>query len=137
MSYEQKRKDIQGFFSTYFTGVSADKIAWDNVEFSIPEDKSSWVRMSVQNNISNYVSFGPNRRTRRSGIIFIQIFVPENSETLIVSQLTDDIVEVFETKLLNGVIFESPDVREIGVSNGWFQTNISVSFYFDDITTLA
>lgn len=137
MSYEQKRKDIQGFFATYFTALAATKIAWDNVDFEIPSDKSSWCRFSVQHNVSNFVSFGPNRRTRRQGIIFVQIFVIENSETLVASQLTDAVVNVFETKQLGGVVFESPDVREAGVSRGWFQVNISVPFYYDDITSLT
>lgn len=137
MSYEQNRKDIQGFFSTNFTTLNSDKIAWDNVGFSIPEDKSEWVRVSIQNNVSNYVSIGPNRRTRRRGIVFIQIFVPENSETLVCSQIIDDIVNIFETKILSGTVFQSPNVREIGASRGWFQVNISVPFYFDDITILT
>lgn len=137
MTYEANRKSIQGFFSSNFSGVAANKIAWDNVDFTIPDDESAWVRCSVQHNGSNFVSFGPNRRTRRLGIVFIQIFVPENSETLIASQLTDNVVDVFETNSLGGVVFESPDVREAGVTRGWYQVNISVPFYFDDITTVT
>lgn len=137
MSYEQKRKDIQKFFADNFTGVATDKIAWDNVSFDIPKQEEPWVRLSIQNNISDYVSTGPNRRTRRKGLVFVQIFVPENSETLISSQLCDDVVDIFETKLLNGVVFFSPNVREIGNSDGWYQVNISVDFYFDDITTIT
>jgi hypothetical protein len=137
MSYEQKRKDIQSHFNTNFTGVASDKIAWDNVKFDIPTDDTAWVRISVQHNTSNYVSFGPSRLTRREGIVFVQIFVPEGSTTLEASQIVDNAVAVFETKLLSGVVFQSGDVREVGVSEGWFQINISVPFYFNDVTTYS
>lgn len=136
MGYEAARKSIQGFFSDNFTGVAATKIAWDNVEFRVPTDASSWVRFSLQHNISNYVSLGRNRLTRRRGLVFVQVFVPENSETLIASQIVDDVVDVFETNALSGVVFESPNVREIGTNGGWFQINISVPFYYDDVTTV-
>jgi len=135
MGYEQARKDIQGHFATYFTGVAADKIAWDNVEFKTPNDGSSWIRVSIQNNISNYNSFGNTRLTRRRGIVFIQIFTKEGTGTAESSQVIDNAVNVFETKLLGGVSFFSPDVKEINVNNGWCQVNISVEFWFDDITT--
>jgi hypothetical protein len=137
MSYEAARKAIQGHFSTYFTALAATKIAWDNVDFTIPTDESAWVRFSVQNNISGYKSFGRSKLTRREGIIFIQVFVPENTQTLLSSQIADNIVSIFETKLLSGISFQSPNVREAGVSNGWYQVNISVPFYFDDITTYS
>ena len=137
MSYEQARKDIQGHIATYLTAVDSTKIAWDNVKFNIPTDKSEWCRVSVQNNISNHKSFGPNKRTRREGIIFVQVFCIENTNTLSLNQITDNVVEIFETKLLSGVKFQSPNVNEVGVSDGWFQVNISVPFYFDDITTIS
>ncbi|RTL04573.1 hypothetical protein EKK58_10255 [Candidatus Dependentiae bacterium] len=137
MNYEQARKAIQGFFSSNFTALNANKIAWDNVAFQIPKTKEAWIRFSIQNNISGYKSFGKSKLTRREGIIFIQIFTPENTETLQASQLTDSITSIFETKLLGGVTFQSPDAREAGISEGWFQINISVPFYFDSITTYS
>lgn len=137
MSYESAIKAIQGHFATHFTDLSATRIAWDNVSFDVPKDKLPWVRFSVQPNGSSYKSFGKSRLTRRVGIIFIQLFTIENSETLIASQLTDKIVAVFETKLLSGVTFQSPDARPAGISNGWYQYNIAVPFYFDDITTYS
>lgn len=135
MSYEQNRKDIESFFVANFSGVSSDKIAWDNSEFTIPLDGSEWVRVSIQNTNSSYVSFGPNSRIRRNGILFVQIFGPENSETVTINQIIDNVTDVFETNLLAGVVFQSPNVNELGVNEGWFQVNVSVPFYFDDIKT--
>ncbi len=136
MSYEQKRKDIQSFFSSNFLILDTEKIAWDNVAFSIPEDNSSWIRFSIQHIDSNYVSLGPNRRTRREGIVFIQVFIPSESNTLLATQIADEIAEIFETKTLSGVVFKSPTIREVGVDKKWFQLNATVPFYYDEITTI-
>lgn len=135
MSYEQNRKDIQAFFATHFTGVAAGKIAWDNVHFDIPGDLSAWVRLSIQYNNSNYVSTGASQRVRRFGIVFLQIFVAEDTETLLASQIADNAVAVFETRLLNGVVFESPNVTNASNDAGWYQLNIAIPFYFDDIVS--
>lgn len=134
MSYEQARKDIQDHISDNFTYLSSDKIAWDNVEYN-PKPNENWIRVSIQNNISEQVSFGPTVRIRRSGIVLIQIFVLKNNTTLEVNKITDALVNVFEVKNCPGVTFFSPRVNEIGISEGWFQTNISVPFYFDDNVT--
>lgn len=132
MTYEQARKEIQSHFATNFTELSSDRLAWDNVAFSIPKDDKPWIRVSVQNNISNYVSVGSLRQIRREGVVSIQVFTVENTETLTASRIVDNIVDVFETHLANKVRFRSPNVQNIGISDGWYQVNIAVSFYFDD-----
>lgn len=139
MSYSNIRKAIQGHIVTNLsTGVvPIDKRAWDNVDFTIPSDGSSWIRISVQNNISNHKSCGPNKLTRREGIVFIQVFVVKDSETDEANTIIDALVAIFETKLLAGVTFKSPNVREVGLSEGWYQINISVPFWADDITTFS
>lgn len=132
MGYEQARKDLQGFIGSNY---SATLIAWDNVDFTVPSDGSSWIRVGVKNVGSSFKSLGPAKVTRRTGIIFIQVFIPDGKTTKQADSITDTLVNLFETKLLQGFRFESPDVKEIGNNNGWFQVNIAVSYHFDDLTT--
>ena len=136
MSYEQARKDLQGHFANNFTELPSTKIAWDNVEFT-PPNNSEWIRVSMQNVNSEYVSIGESRNTRRFGLLFFQIFIPENSQTLKMTEIIDKIVEVFETKTLSGFTFDPPNVNEVGITENWFQTNISVSFYYDEVISIS
>lgn len=135
MSYAQRRKDIQGHFAALFSGVPSDRIAWDGVAFQVPADRRPWVRFSLQNGSSLYADIGRDRRARRSGIVFVQVFTPDDSTTADAADLVDRAVAVFETRLLAGVTFESPRVSEVGPSDGWFQVNVAAPFWYDDMVT--
>lgn len=136
MSYEQKRKDIQAFFIDNITIIDEEKIAWDNVGFTIPQDASTWIRFSIQNVDSNFASIGPSKIARRTGIVFIQVFSPKDSTTEESEFIVDEVVTIFENNLLSEVNFRSPSVKEIGVNSGWYQINISVPFFYDILTTI-
>lgn len=133
MSYEQVRKDVQEFFSENFTGVEAEKIAWDNVSFT-PVNGEAWVRVSLQHNISNMVSVGgPNVKIRRFGILFVQVFVPEGNGTALAEQIADNVATTLEAKQMDtGLTFQETTKREVGVGAGWYQVNVSTPFYYDD-----
>lgn len=137
MSFEAARKNIMAHFSSNFSGVAADKIAWDNVAFK-PVTGSPWVRVSIQGNLNNFASIGgPSIKVRRLGIVFVQVFVPEGTGTLVADQLADDIADALEAKqLLTGETFQASTKTEAGANNGWYQLNVSTPFYFDEQRTL-
>lgn len=137
MSYEAVRKEIQAHFASNFDGVTSDKIAWDNVSFT-PEEGESWVRFSVQNNLSNYVSIGgPSVKVRKFGIVFVQIFVPQGQGTLAADQIVDKVSNVLEAEQLSsGCTLQETSVQNVGNINGWYQVNTSTPFYYDEIRAL-
>lgn len=133
MSYESVRKEVQKHFYDNFTGVASDKIAWDNVSYS-PIEGQAWVRFSVQNNLSNFVSVGgPNVKVRKYGIVFVQVFTPEGNGTLLSDQIVDNVVNSLEAEqLTSGFTLQESSVQNIGNSNGWYQVNVSTPFYYDE-----
>lgn len=137
MSYSSIRKAIQSHLvANLSTGVvPVNRRAWDNVVFSIPTDNTPWIRVSVLNNVSKYASIGSTKKARREGLVSVQVFVPTDTDTNAAYTIVDAVVAVFETKLLNGIIFRSPNVREIGSNEGWFQINIAVEFRADENVT--
>jgi hypothetical protein len=132
MSFESIRKNIQSYFLANFTGVSADKIAWDNVDFEIPEN-TSWIRFSVQTLIADFVSVGgANVKVRSRGIVFVQVFVPRATSTLNIDVISDQISSVLEAvQLSTGETFSAVTKNDIGQSEGWYQVNLSIPFYYD------
>lgn len=137
MSYETVRKEIQAYFANNFDGVTSDKIAWDNVSFT-PEEGEAWVRFSVQNNLSNFISIGgPSVKVRKLGIIFVQVFVPQGQGTLLADQIVDKVSNTLEAEqLTSGFTLQETSVQNVGNNNGWYQVNVSTPFYYDEIRAL-
>lgn len=134
MSFEQVRINIQKHLSENFDEVAATAIAWDNVKFQ-PTIGTPWVRFSIQGNISNFVSIGGvNVKTRRLGLLFAQVFIPEGTGTLRANQIADAVKTVVEaTQLATGENFKAATQIEIGNSSaGWYQVNVSVPFHYDE-----
>jgi hypothetical protein len=132
MSSEQMRKNVQGFFASNFTGVEASNIAWDNVNFQIPT--TPWIRFGIQNTVANQVSTGgPSIKIRRGAIVFFQIFVPRGETTLVADNLADQIINVLEcVSLSTGETFRAASKTEVGITDDWYQLNVSIPFYYDD-----
>lgn len=131
MTYEEARKKIQEHFITY-ANISSTKVAYDNVEFDAP-DNENWLRFSILNVGSSYKSIGLNKISRRRGLVFMQIFSKKGSTTLESEQLLDKIVAPFETKLLQNITFESPEVLENKINDNWYIINVSIPFFYDKI----
>lgn len=137
MSFENIRKNIQSYFQSNFNHLNFDKIAWDNVDFNIPVNED-WLRFSVQTITSDIVSVGSSSiKIRNQGMIFIQIFVYRSTSTLNSDIIADRICDIFEgVQLITGETFSSARKNDVGQSEGWFQTNLSIPFYYDKVKNL-
>jgi len=135
MTYSAARKEIQAAIAA---GYSTTDIAWDNVEYS-PTEGQSWVRVSIQPNLSQIVAKGgANAKIRRFGILFVQVFVPDGEATPEAESIAEEFLSLLEAQqLASGLTFREAVVRYIGNSvKGWYQTNISIEYYFDDLVAV-
>jgi len=132
MSFASARKNLQAYFSENFSGVPASQIAWDNVRFT-PIKGEPWVRVNIQNNVSDFVAFnGSSVLNRVKGLLFIQVFTPEGEGTLESDVICDDVTSTLQgTQLASGESISSVSKNELGSSNGWFQVNMIAEFYYD------
>lgn len=135
MSYSTARNSITDGFATGWG--STTRIAYDNIEPDPPMPVgTSFVRLSIQMNLSDQITIGSTNQTyRRFGICFVQIFTPEGSGYAGATTLVDTAVALFEGKKMGTVVFQDVNVREVGNprSEPFYQVNIAAAFRFDDI----
>lgn len=100
---------------------------------SPPDDP--WVRLSMQFAASNQETIGPvgNRRFRRAGTIFVQVFVPRNAGMELADELCDKVKDIFEGETIGDVRCYASTPRVIGPDDAWIQVNVATSFEVDEV----
>jgi hypothetical protein len=132
MSYEAERIAIENRFATAWGATTP--VAYQNVEFTPPTNpRESWVRVSVLNGASFQASLGNNPLYRHPGVIDISIFTPTGEGGKRAAQLVDQATAVFRGAQFSGILCRAPDVREVGPSDGWFQTSVSIPYQRDEL----
>lgn len=103
--------------------------ALDNDEFKEPED-ITWVRLTVRSRPTNQETLGieGNRKFLRAGVVFIQIFVPEDSGTFEADTLAEKIRVMLEGTRFDGLWFYETQIREQG-SDGKFYSILTESLF--------
>ncbi|MCP4149811.1 MAG: hypothetical protein GY757_18850 [bacterium] len=133
MGYADERAAIEARFSTGW-GVTTP-IAWDNVDY-IPTPATTFVSIHILAGKELAVSVGASIRTRNSGLININIFVPKNTGTNAALALADTAAAIFRHQSFSpSISCRGAEVKRIGQVNEWFQYNASISFQRDECIT--
>jgi hypothetical protein len=118
-------------------------IRWPNQPFVVPEDTlhnpQPYVAFVLRNNGGEDIVLGSDSpEWRWTGVVILQIFVPENSGTAILTLYADLIKTIYlqaprDFQYQNSGIIRLyvPAVQEIGINNGWMQANVVVPFRRD------
>lgn len=130
MSFDTLRENIEQRMVDNWTDST---VAYENVAFDPPDPTSSakWVRFTVINGESQTAEGGiqgSTYKTRDTGTISLQIFVPQNTGTKKSRQLIDSFNTIFEHKRFSGVVTYSANITPVGVRDGWHQTNLTIPF---------
>lgn len=109
------------------------EVAYPNVQFQDGLDE--FVRLNISYIGSRQASIGGPRNVHRFfGMAIIQIFVPINTGTKRVNDLTDVVKQLFTAKQFQGITFSTPDPIVVGDDGyGKFQVNVNCPFYYDEI----
>lgn len=123
---------IYGEFTTIWGKTTP--FCFDNENFA-ETSKVAWARLTVRNTASAQDSLGQagNRKFRRHGSVFVQVFEPNNVGMKAGRNHADIARNMFEGRNINGVVFDSATVREIGPDGKWYQTLIETPFAYDDV----
>jgi hypothetical protein len=136
-TYAEARDAIQGLIvPAWDTATSTAPLMFDNLDED-PTDGAVWGRLTIKHTGGGRANIGPNGRFRRTGMIFVQIFVPKNSGTETADAIGEALVEAIEDAGgVGNVWFRDVAQREIGVNNEttYFQVNVEASFTFDRVT---
>lgn len=90
--------------------------------------KESWVRCTINHGVSLVASISNQPETRRTGLLQLQIFTPENRGSRPAALLADSLADHFEYWEDGHLTTEAASVQRIGPSDGWYQYNVSVPF---------
>jgi len=141
MDHAEVRSTLAARLASNWT---ATPIAWPNYDFdpsrlSADEQTTGFIRFSIQFGASEQIGLGgelDKRQWRNLGVLFIQVFVAENSGTKLCMQHVDALKELWRgQQLAGGILIRSPDINVIGRDNeGFFQVNVSVAFQWDEFT---
>ena len=134
MNYEQAGLAIEAHVDSTWT----TPVAYPNdPDFKKPDTEHAILSYSYVNSFS--AALGQSL-WRRIGLIGFQIFVPEGDQrgTALLGQLEDAAADMFEGIRLGGDLvigYDNPGVAiaRVGNSDGWFQTNVTAPFRFDQI----
>lgn len=140
MNFVNAEKEIRQFFNTaWITAYPSNtpEIAWPDVDFTIP-DNETWVRFNCQESDGRQVSIGSpgSNRFRQFGIVTIQIFQPQGQGSADARAKAQTALEAFKGGVTDGgVHFYNVFGRQVGNDeNGFYQINVVVGFWYDDIT---
>jgi hypothetical protein len=103
--------------------------ALDNDEFPEPEG-IAWVRLTVRSRPTTQETLGVegNRKFLRTGVVFIQIFVPENSGLSEADRLAELVRNILEGTRFSSLWFYETQIREQG-SDGKFYSILTESLF--------
>lgn len=109
-------------------------LTFDNEAFDPPEGKA-WVRLTVRHNDSNFETLGGvgNRRVRREGSIFIQVFTPGDKGTQKSDTLVQTARAVFEGVSFGpGVDCNNAVDREVGPDGAHYMRVVECFFAYEE-----
>ena len=110
------------------------EFTFDNEPFTEPVS-DPWVRLAVRNTDGGQETLGQsgNRRYTRDASIFVQVFTLIDTGTQEADTLARIARNIFEGERFSGVFANDGTIREIGPDGKWYQTNVEIAFFYDEI----
>lgn len=130
----EAKEAIYARFTAQFTGVAADRIAFDNEDIKSPKDEP-WVRLVVRHlgRDQNTLGRAGNRRFRASALVLIQVYTVAGTGTKQSDELAKEAADIFEGVSFSGLDFRSATARETGPDGKWYQQVVEAPFDYDEI----
>lgn len=136
--FDECRQACSGLFATGWRMPDTSlrtRIEWPNGETMAPNGDEKWVRFTLQSGDARRISVGNPGRFRRIGRVIVQVFVPLNTGDGEAIRLADRVADIYRDQTITtasgAVRFAAPSLREIGVSDMWYQVNTICPFTRD------
>ena len=132
MTFEEIRAAVESKIAA-FTDAP---IAFDNVPNSpavvaAMESKSNWLRLTIQHGSSFTAGMGQNPCTRRTGVVFIQIFTNRDIGSKPAMDLASALAAHIEHWQQGRLSTQAASLNRVGPQDGWYQVNVSCPFVAD------
>lgn len=127
--FEAKQTAIETMFQNAFPDT---EIAFENTPGPSPDLFSEFMRLVVQFGTSIRTQIGGGAY-RYPGLVMVQIFLKEGVGVNRGVVLADAVKSLFLDAVNTGINFQVPYVTKIPADKGWFQVQVSIPFYFDEV----
>lgn len=135
-TFDAANDEILAFFATAWTATSLLAL-YENVEGAKPTAQDAWARVSLRHGAGRQSSLSgaaSTSRFERTGILTVQIFIPNGQGLSQGYTLGKIVMDAFEGKATASQIwFRNAKIAEIGSSDEWFQLNVTMDFIYDEI----
>jgi hypothetical protein len=142
MSYDGVRRTLEQKLADEWT---ATPIRWPDAPFN-PSVTLAYIAPHLLFGDSSQASMNldasAQRLYRTMPVLMIQVFTPELEGAGPALRFADTLCDMFRSLTLviesgNTLVFYDPAVTRVGVSDGWLQYNVAVSFRWDRVLTPA
>jgi hypothetical protein len=129
--FEDARNAIE---SRMAANWSTTPIRYENVPFK--ETADPYVALFIRDGEGIQASLGQVALRRWPGLIVVQVFVLPDTGTKLAKTYAETIGAIFdraEFAVPNGgsITCRIPSIAEVGVTNGWYQVNVTIPFIRD------
>lgn len=134
-TYSEALIAMESYFETFWDSRTPILFGTDDPT-DIPED-GAFVRFNIRHTLGSQVSMGsPDANIFRNfGLITIQLFNRESNRGINIKALTNSVLDRYQGLVDSGVNYYNVRPNEVGNDgNGFYQTNVIIEFYYDNIT---
>jgi len=135
-TFDAANDEILAFFATAWTPTGLLAL-YENVAGAKPTAQVSWAKVSLRHGGGRQSSLSGGLGTSRfdrTGIVTVQIFIPNGQGLSEGYELGKVVIDAFEGKATASHIwFRNAKITEVGPSDEWFQLNVTIEFSYDEI----
>jgi hypothetical protein len=110
------------------TAIAAGDVRYPNDKTYDPAGKSIWARLTNLPGMAGSNEIGSGPVVHRTGMAVIQLFVPANSGSLLITKTADQLRELFEFKADGRLDYFAVSAVDAGETDGWSQMNIQIPY---------
>lgn len=110
------------------TAIATGDVRYPNDKTYDPSGKAIWARLTNLPGQASATEIGDGPVVHRTGIAFIQLFVPANSGSLLITQTADKLRSMFEFTNDGKLSYFAVSAVEAGETDGWYQVNLQIPY---------
>ena len=125
MTPDEIREAIMSHISSNW--ATACSIAVPNYDFNASLS-TAWIRPVVLMG-DTFVKEMNDGVGMRTGVLKVSIFTKPNTGSKNANAYAVRLETLFRRACINGVFFDEPNTREIGIDNGWYHTMVTINLW--------
>lgn len=134
MTHEDLHNAIRSRMDAQVAVPESVAVQYDN-EGEAPPSDAVWIRCAVQVGRSEQADMGSTTvRERTVGVVMAQVFCPADEGDQPGLEMADKIKAAFRRVTAGGVTYRVPSIEPQGRDGKWWQINVTVPFYSDDVS---